>query len=110
MPSSATPFENKIVQFEKSIADIAVPEKLSATSLKFRYAAFFGYYTVSGVRTVNTGSIWIGPNSGNGTQMLEVPPGGQAVHEAIYGESLDFTDLYADADVAAEKVTVNYIA
>lgn len=107
MPSSTTPFENALVQFSKTVAASGTPERLSATPRKFRQATFIGY---SSARVVNTDSVWLGASSTNDSQVFEVPAGGQAVIEAVEGTSLDFYDIYADAVVNGEGVTILYQA
>lgn len=92
-------------QLVKTIAAIATPERVSATSKKFRTAIFIGN---KAARTANTGDVWIGPTSTDNDQPLKIATGAVVTITAPEGQELDLFDVWLDAATIGDGVVVLY--
>ena len=88
----------------KTNSDAATPVRVAATRGNyFRSATFYGKLHA---RTNNTGSVYLGVNSANNTQAIEVPAGGAVVISAPANTYLDLYDIYLDVVTANDGVVV----
>lgn len=89
-----------------TVSDTGVPGRIgSARGSYFQRATFYGKLHA---RTNNTGSVYIGVNSTNNTQTIEVVSGGMVTIEAPAGSFYDLYDLYLDVATANDGVVVIY--
>ncbi len=88
----------------KTNSDAAVPVRLVATRGQyFRSATVYGKLHA---RTNNTSSVWLGINSTNNTQPIEVTAGGSVVISAPVNSFFDLYDIYLDVVTAGDGVVV----
>lgn len=88
----------------KTNSDTGVPVRVAAARGNyFRSATFYGKLHA---RTNNTSSVYLGVNSTNNTQAIEVPAGGSVVISAPPNTYLDLYDLYLDVGTAGDGVVV----
>ncbi len=88
----------------KTNADAAVPVRLVATRGQyFRSATIYGRLSA---RVNNSSSVWLGINSTNNTQPIEVTAGGSVVISAPVNSFLDLYDIYLDVVTAGDGVVV----
>lgn len=88
----------------KTNSDTATPARLvSARGNLCRSATFYGKLHA---RTNNTSSVYLGVNSTNNTQAIEVPAGGSVVITAPNNSWFDLYDIYLDVVTANDGVVV----
>jgi len=92
-------------ELTKTNADTSVPVRLVTVrgQSPFKSATFYGKKSA---RVNNTSSVWLGVNSTNQTQLIEVPAGGAVVMSAPVNSFMDLYDLYLDVETANDGVTV----
>lgn len=88
----------------KTVADKDTPEAITATATWFRRATFYGKATAQGA--ANTDSVFVGCESGNGANAVEIIGGGENVIEAPLGCRYNLADFYCDVVVDGEGVVV----
>lgn len=59
-------------------------------------------------RTNNTGTVYVGPTSGNDTQGFDIAAGGEAILEAAPGCLINLADWYVDVETANDGVMLVY--
>lgn len=85
---------------------LAVTGTLTAKAdLWFRRATFLGN---KAARTGNTGTIYLGLESTNDTQVLTVATGAERTIEAVTGARLNLADLWLDVATAADGVVITW--
>jgi len=88
----------------KTNSDPAVPVRLvAARGNLFKSATFYGKLHA---RTNNTSSVYLGVNSTNNTQAIEVPAGGAVVLAAPVNAWYDLYDIYLDVGTAGDGVVI----
>jgi hypothetical protein len=93
-------------QLTKTNSSTSTPVRVGTTrGTYFKSATFYGK---SAVRTSNTGTVYLGTNSTNDTQSIEVTAGGWVVISASPGSYLDLYDIYLDVGTANDGVVVVY--
>lgn len=95
----------KRAELTKTVAAVATPETISATSITFRKATVLGK---KAARTVNATSVYIGWQSGNDTQSFELVSGGEAEITAPAGQVFNLNSIYVDVTTAGDGVVVLY--
>jgi hypothetical protein len=89
----------------KTVAASGTPEAVSATQVLVRSALFIGR---NAARTNNTGNVYIGWQSADDTQLLEVTPGAEVRVTAPDGEAFDLGATYVDVITNDDGVVVIY--
>jgi len=93
-------------QFNKTVAATATPEALVATPTYVQKAYIF---PLKGVRTANTGNVYLGVTSANDTQpWLLTPSTTPIVIEAPLGRKINLAAFYVDVATAGDGVVVWY--
>ena len=86
----------------KTISATGTPEKITTTSTPATRAIVCGFKSAS-PRTTNTTSVWLGTESTDGSQIIEVGTSGNYVLEQI-----DLSEWYVDVETAGDGVVVVY--
>jgi hypothetical protein len=94
-----------------ALAD-ATPVPVSATSIPFDTAFFYGFKavpTTGATPTNNTGSVFLGETDASGTYCVdEVPAGGVLSVKASMGTKLDLSKFYFTGANAGDRLFVKY--
>lgn len=95
---------NAFRETTKTNSSTTVPVRVAAArGHYFRSATFYGKLHA---RTNNTSSVYLGVNSTNDTQAIEVPAGGAVVISAPVNGFFDLYDIYLDVGTANDGVVV----
>lgn len=94
-------------QIVKTVAATATPEAIAADGTFFRRATIIGN---KAARTLNTGDVYIGPSSADGSQPFVIGPGESITLDAFPGTKQDLNDWYVDVLNAGDGVVVIYSA
>lgn len=84
----------------KTVALTTVPEKISSTSLPATNVILIG---CKAAQTDNATTVYIGPSSGDGTQVIPIPPGGQYALSGV-----DLSEWYIDVGTAGDGLIAVY--
>ena len=95
----------KYAAFTKTVADTGTPEAITSTNLRCASVTILG---VNGIRTNNTGTVYIGWTSGNNTQFFPVTSGGEIVITAGENRTINLADIYVDVLNNGDGVGVYY--
>lgn len=89
-------------------SDTAVPVSITTgTNIWVTRATIMGK---KAARTANTGTVHIGPESGNGTQTYPIATGEIHTFVAPPGASINLATWYVDADTANDGLVILYQA
>jgi hypothetical protein len=90
----------------KTVAATGTPEALGTSATRFHSVAFQG---LKAARTDNTGTVWIQPNSGDGTAAMKLEPGDVVGFTADAADDYFTADqFYIDVETAADGVVALY--
>jgi hypothetical protein len=93
-------------QFNKTVTAAATPERLLATPTYAQKALIF---PLKGVRTANTGNVYLGIGSADDTQPWMLTPSTTPITiEAPLGRKIDLSLFYLDVVTAGDGVVVWY--
>jgi len=94
-----------------ALAD-ATPIQVSATSIEFDTAFFYGFKAVPNLGsapTNNAGSVFLGEKDASGTYCVdEITPGGALAVRASMGTKLDLSKFYFTGANAGDQLFVKY--
>jgi hypothetical protein len=89
----------------------STPVQVSATSIEFDVAYFYGYKTVhsGGTPTNNAGSVFLGEKDITGTYCVdEIAPGSVVSVRAATGTKLDLKNFWFNGASAGDQLFVKY--
>ncbi len=96
----------KFASFANVNSDTAVPKQFTNTTISAKSVTVLGFKSP---QTSNTTTVWIGWQSGNGTQEVPVIPGGSAVFKAVDGQRFaNISNFWYDVTTANVGVIVIY--
>lgn len=86
----------------KTVAATTTPEKITTTGTPATRAIVCGLKGLS-PRVENATRVWLGVESADGSQMIEIPPGGNYILEGV-----DLSEWYIDVETNGDGVVVLY--
>lgn len=103
MVAGSSPTSVTLAEGTKNVAAINVPERITAVSTLVDRIDIKA-------KSTNTGSVRIGFQAADGTQVWELVPGEWKSINAPSGKKLDISSIYFDVDVAAEGIVYETFA
>lgn len=104
--ASASTTAATVTQGTKTVAASGTPERLAATTTLVESVILEGKNARG---TNNTGSVWVGPQSADGAQLLEIAPGESIELKAPDGKKIDINLIYIDVATNADGITYTAI-
>lgn len=94
-------------QAVKTVAATGTPEAIAATTTLVDSVVIYGQKALA---TNNTSTCYIGPTSGNGTQLLPIAAGSYVTLSAPTGKKIDLAGIFVDVGTNGDGVIYTALA
>lgn len=95
-----------ITQIVKTVSAAATPEPIAASQTLVESVEI---YARKAQGTANTGNVWIGPSSADGTNARLLEPGDSYTITAPAGKKIDLNDIYVDVATNGDGVVATTV-